>query len=382
MCAARHFAAPFEDDRLTDGTAMLACRVDGFAASDYFSPVELRRTDRCHQLALAAAQDALDSAAVDLPPPERCAVVCGVGLGASESYEEQFTGLARRGPRGLSPLTVPMIMPSSTTAQMSLRFGFRGPAMTVSAACASGAVAIGEGMELLRRGAADLVLAGGVDALVNYPAMCSFLRLDAMTRNLSEPALASRPFDVDRDGFVLGEGAGFVVLCRAEDAAAPLGAVVGYGSCADSFHLVAPPPDGEGALRCMQLAIADAGLDARDIKHVNAHGTSTPLNDLAEGRALLALFDGIDVPVTANKGTTGHLIGGSGAVEAIMTLWSLRQRRVPPVAGLRTRDPALGPLDVVQGSARALRDGYGLTNSFGFGGVNASLVLGVTPSAG
>jgi 3-oxoacyl-[acyl-carrier-protein] synthase II len=267
-------------------------------------------------------------------------------------------------------------MPSSVAAHLAVRFGFQGPALTVSAACASGAQAIGEGLEVLRRGAADLVLAGGVEALVNYAAMCSFLRLDAMTRTVSDPAVASRPFDVDRDGFVMGEGAGFVVLARAADGEAPLGFVLGYGTSCDAHHLVAPPPDGDGAARSMRLALADAGVRPEDVKHVNAHGTSTPLNDLAEARALRAVFDGAAVPVTANKGTTGHLIAASGAVETIMTLWTLAHRCVPPVAGLRTVDPAVEPLDLVRNRPRVVGEGVGLTNSFGFGGVNASLVIG------
>jgi 3-oxoacyl-[acyl-carrier-protein] synthase II len=228
--------------------------------------------------------------------------------------------------RGVSPLTIPMVMPSSVAAHLSLRFGFGGPCVTVSAACASGAAAIGEGVELLRRGAADVVLAGGVDALVNYGAMCCFMRLDAMSRHVSCPGLASRPFDADRDGFVMGEGAGFVVLQRLEDVAAsgpePLGLVLGHASTADAYHLVAPSPDGAGAVRCMELALADAGIGPGDVAHVNAHGTSTVLNDRAEAVALTALFAGSCPPVMAVKGSTGHMIAGSGAVEAIVSLIS------------------------------------------------------------
>jgi 3-oxoacyl-[acyl-carrier-protein] synthase II len=363
------------DARLGETDAMLACRVDGFDPADYLTAVEVRRLDRCHHLAVAAAQDALDAIGDDRPEPARCAVVVGVGLGASATYEEQFGNLATRGPHGMSPLTVPMIMPSSTAAQLSLRFGFRGPALTVSAACASGAVAIGEGLELLRRDAADLVLAGGVEALVSYAAMSAFLRLDAMSRNLAAPGLASRPFDVDRDGFVLGEGAAFVVLARVDDARQRLGRVLGYGTGADAHHLVAPRPDGAGAQECMRLALRDAGVNASDIGHVNAHGTSTPLNDLAEARAITGVFGEGRLPVTSVKGTTGHLIGASGAVEAIVSLWSVRHRLVPAVAGLRTVDPALGPLDAVCGTAREIADAPVLSNSFGFGGVNASLVI-------
>jgi 3-oxoacyl-[acyl-carrier-protein] synthase II len=361
---------------------MLVCRVEGFDPSGYLAPREVRRLDRSQQLAIAAAQDAIDSARVELPPPERCAVVCGVGLGASGTYEEQLLGLRERGPRAVSPFTVSTVMPSSTTVQLSLRFGFRGPAMTVSSACASGAAAIGEAVELLRRGAADVVLAGGSESPIIFGAMCGFQRMDAFSRNVLEPERASRPFDIDRDGFVIGEGAGFVLLCRAADALDPLGHVLGYGTSSDAYHLVAPPPDGEGALRCMRLALADAGVTPAQLNHVNAHGTSTPLNDVAEAHALLSLLGEADVPVTSNKGTTGHMIAAAGAVEAIMTLWSLRSGLVPPVAGLRTVDPAVKPLDVVRDVPRPVEAGLGLTNSFGFGGANASLVLGLSPTAG
>jgi 3-oxoacyl-[acyl-carrier-protein] synthase II len=374
LCAARSFAAPFEDVRLPPDVGVLAGRVRGLDTAAYLRPVQARRLDRCHHLAIAAAQDAMDCVRGPLPPAERCAVVCGVGLGASDWFETQLFEIARTGSHAVAPLTVPVVMPSSAAAQLSMRFGFRGPALTVSTACASGATAIGEGVELLRRGAADVVLAGGVDALVTFGVVCAFLRLDAMTRNVDRPDLASRPFDVDRDGFVLSEGAGFVVL-RREPVTRSLGRVLGYGAGADAHHLVAPPDDGAGALRCMRLALADAGIDPTDIAHVNAHGTSTPLNDLAEARALHTLFDGSAPPVTSTKGTTGHMIGGSGAVEAIMTLWALRHGLVPPVAGLRTVDPQI-ELDVVRDEPRPVAGGFALSNSFGFGGVNASLVLG------
>ena len=377
LCAGRPSAEVFSDDRLPPGTAALVCRVSGFDPAAYLTPVEVRRLDRSHALAIGAAADALGQCG-ELPPPARRAVVCGIGLGAASTYEQQVSGLLERGVRGVSPLTIPMVMPSSVTAHLSLRFGFEGPSLTVSAACASGAAAIGEGVELLRRGAADVVLAGGVNSLVNYGAMCCFMRLDAMSHNVGCPGLASRPFDADRDGFVMGEGAGFVVLQRLEDVCLsgpePLGLVVGHASSADAHHLVAPSPDGEGAVRCMALALADAGVKPRDLAHVNAHGTSTVLNDRAEAIALMALFAESCPPVTAVKGSTGHMIAGSGAVEAIVSLIALRHRLVPPVAGLRTIDPEFD-LDVVQGTPRHVPPGYALSSSFGFGGANTALVL-------
>jgi 3-oxoacyl-[acyl-carrier-protein] synthase II len=384
LCGARSFAGVYLDDAHPALPSVLVCRASDFDASAYLSPVELRRYDRAHQLAFGAAQDAVDSLDAPLPERERCAVVCGVGLGASATYEQQLAGLLEHGLRGLSPLAIPVVMPSSCASLLSMRFGFTGPCHTVSGACASGALAIGEGAELIRRGAADLVLAGGVDSLLSYGALSGFVRLDAMSTN-PDPELASRPFDLDRDGFVMGEGAGFVVLeslsrVRARQRRA-FGAVLGYGSTADAHHLVAPDPSGESARRCMSLALEDARASCAQVSHVNAHGTSTVLNDQVEARALAAVFPTGTPPVTAVKGTTGHLIGGSGAVEAIVTLRSVRDRLVPPVAGLRQVDPAV-TADVVVAEPRRVGAGYGLSNSFGFGGVNVSLLLGDAESVG
>ena len=377
LCAGHPTAEVFTDDRLPPGTAALVCRVNGFDPASCLTPIEARRLDRSHALAIGAAVDALGQCG-ELPAPARRAVVCGIGLGAASAQEEQTSRLLKEGVRGLSPLAVPIVMPSSAAAHLSLRFGFEGPCLTVSTACASGAAAIGEGVELLRRGAADVVLAGGVDSLVTYGAMAAFLRLDVMSRNVSCPELASRPFDADRDGFVMGEGAGFVVLQRLEDVPASgarvLGFISGHASSADAHHLVAPSPDGAGALRCMALALSDAGIQPGDVVHVNAHGTSTVLNDRAEAVALQTLFREARPPVTAVKGSTGHMIAGSGAVEAIVSLVSLRQRLVPPVAGLRTVGPDID-LNVVHGAPRNRPPGYALSTSFGFGGMNTALVL-------
>ncbi len=379
LCAGRSTAAPYHDERWGPAPRLLACSVEGFDPAAYVTAAEARRMDRSHLLAIGAAQDAMDGVVgAPRPPPERCAVVCGVGYGVAALVEQQVTTLFDRGLRGISPLAIPMAMPSSVDAHLSLRFGFAGPCSTVSTACASGADAIGQGVELLRRGAADLVLAGGVDALLTYTIVSLFLRMEVMSANVARPERASRPFDVDRDGFVMGEGAGFVVLQRAEDAEAAgrdtLGLVTGYGACAEAHHLVAPDPDGAGARRAMALALDDAGTAPAAISHVNAHGTSTRLNDLTEARAVTAVFGEDAPPVTSVKGTTGHLIGGSGAVECIVGLRSLQERLVPPVAGLQTLDPEI-TLDVVQGAPRAIGPGPCLSSSFGFGGHDAVLVL-------
>jgi 3-oxoacyl-[acyl-carrier-protein] synthase II len=378
VCRAGTTAEEFTDDRFPPDVRVLVCRVAGFNPSAYLTALERRRFDRTHQLAIGAAQDALDACGADVPLPDRCAVVCGVGLGSAAAHEDQHRRLTSAGLKGISPLAIPILMPSAAAALLSLRFGFRGPCLAVSTACASGATAIAEGVELLRRGAADLVLAGGCDSLITYSALAGFIRLDVMSRHVEAPDLASRPFDEQRDGFVMGEGAGFVVLQRVTDAASAgrqvLGLILGHASTADAYNLVAPSENGEGALACMRAALEDAGVTAADIAHVNAHGTSTVQGDLSEGLALAALFANTAPPVTAVKGTTGHLIGGSGAVEAIVTLRSLSERKVPPVAGLRQIDRRLN-LDIVRSTPRAVGPGLALSNSFGFGGMNTALVL-------
>jgi 3-oxoacyl-[acyl-carrier-protein] synthase II len=379
LCGASPTAEAYVDDRLPGDARLLVSRAQTFDPSGYLSSVERRRFDRSHQLAIGAAQDAVDDFGPGFPPPERCAVVCGVGLGAAAIQEEQHARLAAYGFKGISPLAIPTMMPSALTALLSLRFRFTGPCLTVSTACASGATAIAEGVELLRRGGADLVLAGGADSLLTYSALAGFLRLDVMSRCIDCPKIASRPFDRDRDGFVMGEGAGFVVLQRAGDAAPAgrriLGYVLGHASTADAFNLVAPSPDGTGALACMRAALHDARTAVADLSHVNAHGTSTVSGDFSEAVALTTLVGGGRLPVTAVKGTTGHLIAGSGVVETIVTLRSLQTRLVPPVAGFRQMDPKIG-LDVVHDVPRAIGSGPALSNSFGFGGMNTVLVLG------
>ncbi|MGE0811886.1 MAG: beta-ketoacyl synthase [Vicinamibacterales bacterium] len=382
VCAGRSSAIPHADDRLPHDARLLVCRIEDFDPADCLTPVECRRFDRVHQLAIAAAEDALRSAGPDRPPPDRCAVVCGSGIGAAATVDAQHVRLHGSGARGLSPLVVPMTMANAAAALLSLRFGFTGPCLTISTACASGATAIAEGVELLRRGAADLVLAGGAEAPLTLSTLAGFLRLDVMSRRVDAPELALRPFDVDRDGFVMGEGAAFVVLRRAGEAAgagAPgrrsLGRVLGQASSADAHHLVAPSPGGEGALACMRAALADAGLTPSGVAHVNAHGTGTGPGDLAEAIALGRLFGGATPPVSAVKGTTGHLVAASGVVEAIVALRAIAEGVAPPVAGLSRLDPAC-PVDAVIGRPRPIGPGAALSTSFGFGGLNTVLVLG------
>jgi 3-oxoacyl-[acyl-carrier-protein] synthase II len=349
----------------------LACSASDFEPENHFAPHELRRMDRAHQLAIVAADAALASCGPS-PEPDRCAIVIGSGLGAPGYLQGQIAAFTLRGPRAISPMAIPIAMANSVAGNLAIRYGFRGPANTINMACASGSAAIGEAMWLLRTGRADRVLAGGVEAPITAGSAASFARMEAMSARLADPAAASRPFDRGRDGLVLGEGAAFVVLERAAPGAEVVGHVLGYMANSDAHHMVAPRPDGGAAAACMRGALADAALAADAIGHVNAHGTSTRLNDEAEASALRMVFGSRPVPVTANKGVLGHLIGAAGAMEAIATWAALRAGVVPPIANLAASDVDLNAL-----SEPAPTDSpYALSNSFGFGGHNATLVLG------
>jgi 3-oxoacyl-[acyl-carrier-protein] synthase II len=393
LLAARSAAAPITLYDASRHSVGFACEVRGFDAVPYVGPKEVRRTDRAALLAVAAAADALGDAAaigVDaadelLPTPSpddlaadplRCAVVAGTGIGGIRTLEDQVIGYAEKGPGRVGPFLVPMMMPNAAAALIAIRHGFTGPNLAVATACATGAHAIGEGARLLRDGMADVVVCGGTEASVSPVSMAAFARMGALSRN-SDPAAASRPFDDDRDGFVMGEGAGFLVL-EPYDRAVARGArvhgeVLGYGLTCDAHHITAPIDDGSGAVAAVEMALADAGLAAGAIGHVNAHGTSTPQNDAAEAAAMAKVFGPGAVPVTSTKGVTGHLIGAAGAVEAVAALLAAGRGLVPPTANHRHTDL---PVDVVAGEPRSIEVAPAVSTSFAFGGHNAALVLG------
>ena len=373
----------------------IACEVPSFDADSYVTPIEARRIDRVGILGIVAAADALadsargtDSEPIDISTlahrapaalnvdPTRMGVVAGSGIGGIRTLEDQVAEVADRGPSRASPLLVPMMMPNATAALVAMRYGIEGPNLAVVTACATGAHAIGEACEMIRAGRAEVVLAGGTEACISPVTMAAFARMGALSSN-PNPSQASRPFDVDRDGFVMGEGAAFVVLESAAHAVARsarvYGQVLGYAANCDAHHLTAPRPDGSGAVSCIEGALADAGLDAGAIGHVNAHGTSTPRNDAAEAEALAKVFGAHGVPVTSTKGVTGHLIGAAGACEVVFALLAAVSGMVPPTAGHQTCDL---PVDVVAGSARTVPVGPALSTSFAFGGHNAALVIG------
>jgi 3-oxoacyl-[acyl-carrier-protein] synthase II len=354
-----------------------------FVAREHLSVKEIRRADRCTQLGLVAAAEAVADAGWDeeLPyDPGRIGCVFGTGIGGIATIETNLRQLAKQGEKGVSPLAVPLMMGNAGAAAISLRHDLRGPAFGVLSACASGAHAIGAAMRAIQCGDADAMVTGGAEAALTPLSRSAFSALDA-----TSTCGVSRPFDARRDGFVMGEGAGALVLENVEQARARhapiLGILRGYGASTDAYHLTAPRPCGEGAAYAIRAALADAGMDAQEVAYVNAHGTSTPMNDRAETIALKTALGehAREIPVSSLKGSTGHLLGAAGAVEAVATVLALRDRVAPPTVGWEERDPALD-LYYVPGTGRPLtvadgRPAVGLSNSFGFGGHNAVLVM-------
>ena len=364
---------------IRDGEAACA----DFDPRDFLTAKEARRADRFTQLAIAACAEALADAGWDGEPPydgARVGCVLGTGIGGISTLVDGQDSLRERGAGSVSPLAVPLMMSNAAVAALSMRHGLRGPSFAVSTACASGANALGCALRMLQCGEADAVVAGGSEAGLTPLARAAFSALDALSQSG-----VSRPFDARRDGFVMGEGAAVLVLERAggarERGARVLGTLRGYGCSSDAHHLTAPREDGEGQAAAMTAAMADAGVGAGEIDYINAHGTSTPLNDRAETRAIkLALGERAgQIPVSSTKSVIGHLLGAAGAVEAVATLLALRDRIVPPTLGLSEPEEGLD-LDYVPGAARPLlldsdRPALALSNSFGFGGHNAVLCL-------
>jgi 3-oxoacyl-[acyl-carrier-protein] synthase II len=341
-----------------------------FDPTGYLAPKEVRRADRSVQLAVCAAVDAVEDAGGLHVGPGRRAVVTGTGYGGVISQEN---GIGHP-----DVLYAPRLMHNAGAYWVSARLRITGPSLTISTACASGTHAVGEAMQMIRAGCADVVVAGGHDSPLTPTTALAFGRAGAMVTECDDPASASRPFDIGRRGFVLAEGAAFLVLERL-DLARARGAriyatLTGYGRTSDAHHLTAPHPDGAGARACMEQALADAGTTADAVTHVNAHGTGTELNDLAEAQAIAAVFGPRAVPVTAPKAVTGHGLGLAGALEAVITAVSVREGLAPPTAHLTRLDPRC-ELDVVTGEPRKILDGPVLSNSFAFGGHNACVVF-------
>lgn len=351
-------------------------RVHDFDPARYFdNPKEARRTDRFTQFALAAAAQALEQSGQPEAAPLRRGVWVGTGVGGLITVEDQVVVRHEKGARRVSPFLVPMMMANAAAAAISMRYGWQGPCETTVTACAAGTHSIANGARLISSGRCDAVIAGSSEAAMTATGIAGFTNMTALSSSG-----VSRPFDRDRDGFVMAEGGAVLVLEEWESAhrrgATILAEVLGSASTADAHHITAPSPGGSGAIACMQLALEDAGVDPSDVRHVNAHGTSTPLNDAAEAEAIAKLFGTPGPPVTSIKGVTGHSLGAAGALEAVSVVLSMVKGLLPPTAGYEHPDPELAPIDVVHGEPRPWQPGPTLSNSFGFGGHNGCLVFG------
>jgi 3-oxoacyl-[acyl-carrier-protein] synthase II len=356
-----------------DGTQVTEI-LDWDATPYYDSPKDVRRTDVVEQFTIAAATEAIAQAGELTADPARIGTIFGTGVGGIHTLEEQLITRLDKGERRVSPFLVPMMMANGPGAAISMRWGYRGPCETVVTACAAGTHALTNAARLIAWGLADAVVSGGVEHASTPTAVAGFRNMTALSTTGT-----SRPFDVDRDGFVMGEGAAVFVLEEWELAVARganiLGEVLGGASTADAHHITAPSPGGVGAISCMRLALADADLSPADIKQVNAHGTSTPLNDAAEAAAITEVFGAGNVPVVSTKGVTGHALGAAGALEAAAVILSFGHRKIPPTANTKVLDDGM-EIDVVMGDAREWEPGPTLSNNFGFGGHNGSVILG------
>ncbi len=340
----------------------------------YDSPKDARRADRSEQYAIAAATEALEQSGRPAADPSRIGTIFGTGVGGIHTLEEQIVVRLDKGERRVSPFLVPMMMANAPGANVSMRFDLRGPNETLCTACAAGTHALGYAARLIAWGLADAVVAGGTEYAGTPTSLASFGNMTALSSTGT-----SRPFDAARDGFVMGEGAAVLVLEEWESAvgrgARIIGEILGAASNADAHHITAPSPGGVGAINCMRLALADACLDPAEIKQVNAHGTSTPLNDAAEAAAVSEVFGPGAVPIVSTKGVTGHALGAAGALEAAAVLLSMEHRLIPPTANTVDVDPDM-TVDVVTGEARPWDPGPTMSNNFGFGGHNGSIIIG------
>ena len=350
--------------------------------ADQMERVEMRRLDRSEQFALIASREAWKDAGAPELDKERLGVVIASGIGGVITLLDQFDNFNEKGARGVSPHTVPMLMPNGPAANVGLELQARAGVHTPVSACASGAEAIGYALEMIRNNRADVVVSGGVEAAIHQLPMAGFASMKALSTRNDAPERASRPYDVDRDGFVLGEGGGVLVLEEYEHAKARGAKIycelVGQGLSSDGYHIAAPDPDGSGVQRAIKFALADAKLSTKDIVHLNAHATSTPAGDVAEANALrLALGKDSDhVAVSATKSMTGHLLGGAGAIESVFIVKALQERLAPPTINIENLDPAV-TIDVVRNTPRPLPAGQiaALNDSFGFGGHNVVLAF-------
>lgn len=366
---------------VSDMPTKVASEVKDFDPSDFIDKKEIKRMDRFSQFAVVASQLAMDQSQLNLDKvnKERIGVIIGSGIGGIETLESQYEQLSEKGPRRVSPFLVPMMIGNMASGLVAIRFGVKGFNECTITACATSTNSIGDAFKVIQRNDADIMIAGGAEACVTRLTLAGFCASKAMTTN-PDPKTASRPFDVDRDGFVLGEGSGVLILEELEHAlsrgAEIIAEIVGYGCTNDAYHITLPAEGGEGAARCMKLAIEDAKINPSEVGYINAHGTSTKANDKNETAAIKSVFGkhAYELPISSTKSMTGHLLGASGAIEAIITASALRDRFIPPTINYKNKD-AECDLNYVPNEGINSEFTYALSNSFGFGGHNATLVL-------
>ncbi|WP_077368642.1 beta-ketoacyl-ACP synthase II [Anaerosalibacter sp. Marseille-P3206] len=367
----------------TEGyTSTIGAEVANFHPEEYMDKKEAKRMDKFAQFAVAATKLAIEDSKIDLESIDkrRVGVILGSGVGGIETLESEHTKLMEKGPRRVSPFFIPMMISNMGPGQITMTYGFKGPSFTVTTACASGNHAIGESFRMIQNGAADLIVTGGSEAAVSPISVAGFCSMKALSTNNDEPEKASRPFDKNRDGFVIGEGAGIIILEELEHAlnrnAHIYGEIIGYGATSDAYHITAPDPEALGAVEAMRLAIEDAGVDIDVVDYINAHGTSTYYNDKLETLAIKKLFKehAYKLSVSSTKSMTGHLLGAAGGIEAIASVLAIENGIIPPTINYETPDPECD-LDYTPNKAKSREVNYALSNSLGFGGHNAAILL-------
>jgi beta-ketoacyl-acyl-carrier-protein synthase II len=384
LLAGQSGAGPITQFDTTDHDVRFAAEVKNFEPTNFMDRKEAKRMDRFAQFAMAASAEAVRQAGLDDEPAgidfDRVGVLIGSGIGGIATFEDQTRVMIEKGPKRISPFFVPMFIPDIAAGHVSMRYNMRGPNYCTVSACASSAHAIGDAMRIIQRGEADVMVAGGTEATVTPLTIAGFANMKALSARNDSPETASRPFDATRDGFVLGEGSGVLVLEELEHArrrgAEIFAEVIGFGMSADAYHLTAPAPEGAGAQRAMKVALEDARLDTTDVDYINAHGTSTPMNDLNETLAVKAVFGdhAYKLVMSSTKSMTGHLLGAAGGVEAVICSLVLREGRIPPTINFTTPDPACD-LDYAHNGMIERKVDIAISNSFGFGGHNVCLAI-------
>ena len=382
ILAGKSGAAPIAAFDASAHKTRFAAEVKGFDPVALFGTKDARKMDRFTQFATAATLEAIESAnlKIDESNRDRVGILIGTGIGGLGTLIEQYEILLSRGPERVSPFLIPMMISDGAAGNIAIRVGARGPNMSIATACASGTNAVGEATEMIRRGSADVMIAGASEAAIVGIAMAGMNVMTALSTRNDDPQKASRPFDKDRDGFMMGEGSGVLILESLEHAQARGANIIcefsGYGTTDDAHHVSAPAEDGAGAAGSMRLAIESAGLTLKDIDYINAHGTSTYLNDKSETSAIKTVFGehAYKIPVSSTKSMTGHLLGASGAVEAVFCALAIRDNILPPTINYETPDPVCD-LDYIPNQARKAEPRHVMSNSFGFGGHNATLIL-------